>query len=68
MEEELLVHAWEMSPPKRNPDDMSFDDLQEEELEDEEDTTTLKIPMLTLRIPILTLRTPTSRRTTKIPT
>ena len=30
------VYAWEMSPPKRNPDDMSFDDLQEEELDEED--------------------------------
>ena len=37
MDDDTRVHAWEMSPPKRNPDDMSFDDLQEEELDDEED-------------------------------
>jgi len=37
MDENSRVHAWEMSPPKRNPDDMSFDELQEEELEEEDD-------------------------------
>jgi len=39
MDDATRVHAWEMSPPKRNPDDMSFDDLQEEELDEEEEMT-----------------------------
>ena len=41
------MHAWEMSPPKRNPDDMSSTISRKRSLEDEDERKTSKRPILT---------------------